>query len=411
VANLGAGATAPFSVTLRNDTGTQQLGSANITVPKAFTVVASPAAAVDHGTVLAPQVTSQGTLLQLRNLMLAPNASATLTLTLQMPCAAGSYGWQVNAKQSNDYKGTGNDLGPLTASLTTTVSGACALRFVAEPAGARTNTTIRADAWQPASSRLVAVEAIDGSANPQRLSWFTGPISLSQGPTTGTSGSGRLAGAGPVPAAAGLAVFPDLQIDAAGTYALQASTTASGFADGHPLSGEFEIVDVVSDCTRRSCSAALGTTTIASTSGDDSGFLVLSGNIAGHNEPMCVGYAPPAASAWYEFQLVPAGTDTTIERDSTITLRYTKAQMKSVPGQLQVCFAAPLRFTAKDPGAQPFDFDGDPANAAEGFVGQLLDCPALRTFPCVAGRAPLGGGAASITFFVPAAWGADPRFH
>jgi hypothetical protein len=39
--------------------------------------------------------------------------------------------------------------------------------------------------------------------------------------------------------------------------------------------------------------------------------------------------------------------------------------------KLQICFAAPIKFPAKDGPAQPFDYDGDPANG--GGAGVLGD--------------------------------------
>jgi hypothetical protein len=49
-----------------------------------------------------------------------------VTVTADVPCAAGDYNWLVVAKQANDFSGPpGNDFGPLTedSSLTTSVTG------------------------------------------------------------------------------------------------------------------------------------------------------------------------------------------------------------------------------------------------------------------------------------------------
>ena len=164
-ASVPAGVTVGgFTVRLTNLTGTQQLGSADVTIPSALTVVGAPA--LDR----AGTATVSGNTLSLRNLALPPNASVTATIGLRMPCVAGGYRWAVQAKQSNDFNGPpGNALGPVLGSLTTTVTGSCALRFAAQPAGAEKNEQIRAEAFQPASPQLVSVEAVDGSANPQRL--------------------------------------------------------------------------------------------------------------------------------------------------------------------------------------------------------------------------------------------------
>jgi hypothetical protein len=395
-ASVPAGVTVgAFTVELTNRTATQQIGSANVTAPAAFTLVGPPALN-RPGT-----VTASGNLLTLRDLALPPGASVTVTVGVRMPCVAAVYSWAVQAKQSNDFNGPpGNTLGPLLGSLTTTVDGACSLRFAAQPAGTEKNEQIRAEAFQPASTQLVSVEAVDGSANPQRLTWFTGPVTMRLGPT---SYLGRLdPAAGSVAAAAGLASFADLRIDASGVYNLRATTTAAGFTAGDSQS--FQVVDIADACNPAKCSAQLAgkqtTSTVTGAPGADSGLLLLSLNLG--PDPSCAGYTPPSPD-WFEFQL-------TATRDKSIVAAYSKAAMRTVagPSSLEICFAAPEPFPAKTGPAQPFDYDGDPGNGSEGFVGLLPDCPAAT--PCVQKRSGTTGGGATVSFFVSAAWG-DPRFH
>jgi hypothetical protein len=395
-AGASAGVTVPaFTVQLTNRTGTQQLGSADVTAPAAFTLVGAP-------TLNGPgTVTASGNVMALRGLALPPDGSVTVTIGVRMPCVAGGYSWGVEAKQSNDFKGPpGNALGPVLGSLTTTVAGSCSLRFAAQPAGTEKNEQIRAEAFQPGSSQLVSVEAVDGSANPQRLTWFTGPVTMRLAPT---SYFGRLdPAAGSVVAVGGLASFQDLRIDASGVYNLRATTTAAGVAGADSRS--FQVVDIADDCNPAKCSAQLAgnqtTSTVTGAPGADSGLLLLSLNLG--PDPTCAGYTPPSAD-WFEFQLTAA-------RDKTIVATYSKAAMRTVagPSSLEICFAAPAPFATNSGAAQPFDYDGDPGNGLEGFVGLLPDCPVAT--PCILKRAGTSGGGATVTFFVPAAWG-DPRFH
>jgi hypothetical protein len=388
-----------FTVTLRNDTGTQMLGSANLILPAGFTLASTPA--LDRGVLLAPL----GDTLRLRELDVPPGGSVTLTVDLRLPCVSAPYAWAVNAKQSNDYNGTGNDLTPPpAAALQNVVTGACALRFVAggEPAGAVKTQQIRADAFQPASPHLVAVEAVDGRAPElaQRLSWFGGPIAIGLGET---GSPGQLVQPGPVAASAGVAAFSTLSITQAGFYTLRASTAAAGFAanDARAQSPEFPIVDIAGECAAV-CSASLGATTVTGAAGAGTGFVLLSQNVG--PDPVCDGYTPPVADTWYEFAV-------TAERSKTISITYTKAQMRAVKkaAALQVCFATPGPdpFPAKT-GPVPFDYDGD--GSAEGWVGLLPDCPAVPSTPCVTARASVKGGGAVIEFFVPGSLG-DPRYH
>ena len=397
-----AGATdSAYTVTLTNKAGTQKLGSANLTVPAEFTIVGKPS--TSRGT-----VSREGNLLKLRNLELPNDGSVTVTLGLQMPCAPGDYAWAVQAKQSNEFRGEGNDMGPVSGTLSTRVEGGgCRLRFVAQPAAAERNTQIRAVEFQPTSQRLVTVEAVDGSGN--RLTSFRGAIEL----RLVQSGPGALS---PNPAAstavAGLATFSNLSINRSGEYNLRATTPVSGFAAA--VSEEFKIIGVVEPCTASSCTATLAgtntTTTVTGTGGSGSGFVLLSLSLG--RKPVCAGYTSPTPD-WYEFE-------TTVPRDKTVTATFSKAAIQAFgkpASKLQICFAAPIKFPAKDGPAMPFDYDGDPANGAEGFVGLLPDCPYKPKTPCILKRQGGddhhrggSGGEAIVKFFVPLVWG-DPRYN
>jgi hypothetical protein len=377
-----------YTVTLTNTTGTQQLGSANITVPSAITIV-------DRN-----GVAGSGQVLELRSLALAPGASATVTLGLRMPCVAGSYAWSVEAKQSNDFSGPpGNSLGPVSGTLSTTVQGSCKLRFVDQPASAERNAQIRADAFQPTSTHFVTVEAIDGSPAPQRLTWFTAPIALNSVPAALPTTSSA--------AVAGLATFTSLSIASAGNYPLHATTTAAGVDAAD--SSSFQIISVVEDCSPSDCTAELGGVSLTGSPSSGSGFVLLSVNLGSDplSAPGCADYVPPSGD-YYEFQLFG------VEGAKTGSIEYSRQAMKMRgPASLEICFAVPgpATFTAKDgEPAEPFDYDGDTANGAEGFAALLPNCPATPVAPCVLGRFGTTGGGAIITFFAPASLG-DPRLH
>lgn len=412
-----------YTVTITNTTGTQQLGSANVTIPTVpaslgaadFFVTSEPSftGAVASGATIRRNPAG-GKVIELRNLALPafPNSASSVTfkLGLRMPCLSGAYLWGVDARQSNDFSGTpGNTLGPATGTLRTTVEGSCRLRFVDEtpttpsgqPASAGVNDEITPDAFDPDSTKLITVEAVDGSpTSPQRLSWFTDAIDLDA-----ANGPGSLSTSSP--ATAGVATFDELSLDKSGNYNLIASTTEPGVADDE--SADFQIIDDVGVCPGPGCTAHVDgsktSSTLTGTDVTDNGFALLSLNLG--TEPICAGYTPPSTD-WYEFQL-------TVEGDKTVEAFYTKAAMKNVagPSALQICFASPQFFVAQG-GAQPFDYDGDEdtgTEGAEGFVGLLpIGCPAVPESPCVQSRNGTTGGGAIVTFFVPKAWG-DPRYR
>jgi hypothetical protein len=118
-ASVPAGS-ATFSVTLTNLTSPQQLGSANITVPSAFTGVS---VADPDGPATA---TTNGSIVQVRDASVGPGGTVVLRMTANVPSACGvTYMWSVVAKQANDFNGEpGNDLtlDPSKSSLTTNVS-------------------------------------------------------------------------------------------------------------------------------------------------------------------------------------------------------------------------------------------------------------------------------------------------
>jgi len=325
-----------------------------------------------------------------------------------MPCAAGGYPWAVVAKQSNDFSGLpGNALGPVSGTLSTTVRGSCKLRFVGQPGGTRTGELIRAADFDQESPLLVSVEAIDGSPLPpidgsplpQRLTWFTGPISISPS-------SGSFSASAPPAVMRGLFSYSGLKLGAPGSYTLRA--TGTGFSAG--TSSGFQVADVAEKCNATKCDAHLdGSLTSSTLNGvlgaGAEGHVLLSLNAG--PQPECSGYVSPMGD-WYEFMV-------TTERDKTIAVTYSKEAMRKVKGasSLEICFASPEPFTAKTGPATPFDYDGQlstGANGLEGYVGLLPDCPDTPDSPCILSRGSGGGGTALVEFFVPGRLG-DPRYH
>jgi hypothetical protein len=386
-----------FSIKLVNRTGTQQLGSADITVPAEMTIVDRDG------------IGGSGNKLELRNLGLEPNETLPITIGLRMPCVAETYTWEVEAKQSNDFSGPpGNTLGPVSGTLDTKVEGTCSLRFVHQPAGALKTARITADPFQPDSINNVAVEALDGSPAPQRLDWFTDPIALASGPTAPPLTSS--------PAVDGLATFENLRIVTVGTYTLHATTTAAGVDPDD--SSPFPVVDVAKDCDTAGCEAKLDAAkssdaTLVGTPTTGAGFALLSLNSGPDplTAPACKNhYTPPAPEEYYEFQLSGVAAPT------MFTVEYTPEAMKKFKGghtALDACLAVPGpdNFIAKDElPAASFDYDGDPTNGVAGFAGLLPDCPDTPVKPCEFDTDSIPGGGASITIFVPADLG-DPRMH
>ena len=96
-----AGASTSFAFKITNEATTQQLGSVQISAPAGFVITSAPGAA---------SVTLSSALFL--NLSLAPSKMTTLTVNATVSCnrSTSTYLWGIEAKQSNDFNGTGNDV-------------------------------------------------------------------------------------------------------------------------------------------------------------------------------------------------------------------------------------------------------------------------------------------------------------
>jgi hypothetical protein len=405
VSSAFAGDTVDYTLTITNRAGTQQLGSANLTIPGAIGLGADGAVSASvspRGT--ATSSATDPRVIELRSLALLDGESATVTLAgLEMPCV-GNPVWPVPpAKQSNDFSGLpGNTMSFDSAGsdLTTDLLGQCTLVFAAQPQGAQKTESIRSAEFEPVNGPPVQVGAIDAKGG-DPVPALDPPITIGLGGT----GSGRLSqsASDPVDVGARLSFF-GLSVDAPGTYQLTAAK--AGYISG--TSRPFVIFDEEQPCNNARCDATL-TGNRASTKvqgalvAGDAGHVLLSRSVG--SRPECPGYVSPLGNGeWYEFAL-------TVARSKTVTVTYTKAAMQSVPGGhsgLEICLSSPESFVAKG-GTRLFNYDDLDGDPLDGVVGLLLDCAdAPLGEPCILDRSPAGGGRAVVTFFVPGRLG-DPR--
>src|SRR5215470_2785294 len=219
--NLAAGTNTSFMFMITNEASTQQLGSAQISAPAGFVITGASRTA---------SFTSSSALFL--NLSLAPSASTTVTLTASTSCSGGGYQWGIEAKQSNDFNGSGNDfqLDPnSTGNLSGTLTKSCSLAFTSD--GQPTNTAAGAVITSQGGGP-VKVEVLDGSG--QLATASSAVISIGLNP-----GSATLSGTVMVPASGGIASFSDLKINQPGfPYTLTATSpgiapvTSNAFAVG-----------------------------------------------------------------------------------------------------------------------------------------------------------------------------------
>ena len=109
--NPVAGVSTSFMFTITNEASTQQLGSVQISAPAGSTI------------------TGAWRCFTRVRLSLAPGGSTTLTVSATMSsCSPGStYQWGIEAKQSNNFNGTGNDF-QLDPGSAKNLQGSCSLQ-------------------------------------------------------------------------------------------------------------------------------------------------------------------------------------------------------------------------------------------------------------------------------------------
>jgi hypothetical protein len=373
-------ADATIGVVLTNTGPSQSLGSVNLTVPEPFTLVSSADDAVPGGPVV-----------ELRNLALAPGASVTVSITVDVRrCTAASGApFAITAKQSNDYNGTGNDFFlDAGADLAVAVTGACQLAFLAPPADAETGKVVTSVDWSPAGAPMSAEVRDAGSSG--RIGGSTplgAPVVIAFGANPGAATLGGTTSASPV---AGVASFAPTVDVSSFDYTLVATSTGLGAA---PASPTFDIVDDQASCPAGgACGPATAskngqTVTANFGTGTTPTNLLVSLDAADAPDFECSDYprTPGTLVSQYLF------TSDADERVGTFTGTIPNATKPL--HEYEVCWAAPYDFTVEGgllASAHVDEGDGDPKPGTPDtlHVGILPDCPkrGAVTTPCVLSR-------------------------
>jgi hypothetical protein len=366
---VSAGSTVELTVTLRNETSTQQLGSADLTPPNGFTLVGA-----------APPASVSGNVLHLRGLSLPPGGSTTATFQVTTPTTTGAYGWNdpavgssIVAKQSNDFNGPpGNNLTFTAArSHATTFVGTCELEYLTQPQDAEVSSTITSVRVTPTGTPVqVVVE--DGLGN--RVTTFQGDVSLSIVPGTGAVGSSLSPAVPSVSAVDGVASFDAAQGDgfSIDTVALDYRIRASagpGIAPADsllsPTDPGFDVVNDGVVCSGPGCNGNATrsgvSVTVAAPNAQPGDVVVIALDVEALT---CEGYVPLAG--------VPVATfSVSGNSHRVVTFRVPAALAVRPAPQDRVCYSSALPFT-------------DRAGNANVTTGLLADCKPRTplTAPC-----------------------------
>ena len=394
-----AGGTVAFTFTVTNEASTQQIGSFKITAPASFVITG---ASVPPG--LGTASFTPGSALFV-NLSVPPSASIAVTVTAALPCSSGSYQWQMEVKQSNDFSGLpGNDfqLDPASAgNLSGAPSGSCSLAFTSDgqPTGTVVSPAVITSGFGSSGGPLkVAVQ--DASGQPITNPAAIGPVAVTVAISADSNpGGGNLLGTTTEQANGGVASFSDLSIDHSGDgYRLTATATATA---GQVISASdpsdfFTIFGSLKQCqaSGATCSASLSsatTTGTVTTSSVTSPGSLLGAGIGGASYS-CATYT--SVSDPFSFDLFSAGSaqsDAQFSASLDIGKSSVKSSGRNQLAQWQLCYASTEDFMANAV-LGTYTPKGAVIGGVTFNTGLLLDCSATQGVPpCVQSRAKVAG--------------------
>ena len=376
------------------------VASAKLTAPPAFKLLAASLPAGAQGS-----ATVAGDVVELRNLALAPNATLHVRVAATVPasCKTSSYTWGSSAWMGAYFDGKLLTRDPFRSSTTTTVSTACALRFVTEPAVAVVGKHITgAGAQTP-----VRVAVVDGQGRVVTSSIAPITVGIRDNP-----GRARLRGTTTVHAVHGVASFTDLTLDALGNgYTLTASSPKLPATTSSPFDEASTSVVCAQDQT---CETKLSRTASdfevtanADPSKPNAGTLSESVDVG--TPLQCHGYTQLDPN-WWEFSMSSANRSKTIVSTLKVPLLPLSGTLDAILGATQACLGALSEFTTSSGKPAP---TGTLPDGTRGFIGLLPNCTGAHG-PCVVSRTSgldLSNGIGFdivLTIYVPEGFVGDP---
>jgi hypothetical protein len=397
------GTTVPFDFTFANQAATQQLGSANVSIPAAWGGTITSVAPLPAGS------SFNATTAFLRNMGVAAGTSKTFRITVDVPCLSVTGIWAVTAKQSNNFNGPPGNAFNLVApsNLTTEVQCAVDLVFADQPSDVGLADSTHSEAVGDATVRAIArgcspvatcptvdIDADDavtigviagttspvgtGSATSAVYDLVDGVATISPGPVIGvTSGT-------PV-----------------GSYKLTASSALDPDPDPDATSDEFLVANEV--CETDPCDYSTGLP--SNVPNKDLGLGVVAEGLAGSTSLLvtsigefageCAGIDPVGPGV--EVNVMPLATRTVVTY--FVPKQVRQFSQNNGLALMNICLGSNLQFTTKS---------GDPVTLVDDrYWGILPDYPAFTTFgasivpsPSILERRSVNGGA-EIVFEIP----------
>jgi hypothetical protein len=418
---VASGETVPITAMIKNETTTQQLGSANLFAPAEFSLLNPPAPpSTSAGTATVSSSCTyngapKGACIELRNLSLPPGGTVTVTVWVHTPaCQQGSnFAWYAEVKQANNYSGLpGNDFSYDATSDSqpdTTLDGACYLQFIPtqEPAAAQIGATISSAPYMPGGLPL-AVQVLGETMQPLTTSTVPVTMSTGTGPLNATLSGDKTQQAAP---GTGIATFADLSLSLpslgcdpgvapASCYTLVATSgQLLGTPSSPATSTPFDIEDQAAPCPQNaSCTttdppSGVTSATLVANASSGAGELVesLSGASYGQTLGLCGSYKSMDPNVYESaYTRMPGTTDRSEVDTITFVAPATSGNPQQVLKAQQICFGEPCPYTSVALCA-PWQFttaSGSPAgwttlpNGQILYVGLLPTCTGSTAGPC-----------------------------
>jgi hypothetical protein len=394
------GGTTTATLRITNDSASNTLGSASITLPSDYEL---------------SDTQTLGDTFIVPNLGLDPGTSADVNIALRTPCLPNvtAEPWTTAAKGSSDFSGDDDFTrnAETNEPATTRDNTSCQLRFANQPNTTKTLNVIK-DGYNSTGDPL-SVQIFDPETD--AVVDTDADVTI----TIGTNKAGTVALAGDVVAAVnGTATFSALTIDKAGTpYTLKADSDVATNTDE---TGNFTVADTVAKCNGAGCKfnqAGGGVSyTTTPTTGKNGATFVASLNVP--NLRIDCEFAPynyPASrqpnSVWF---LYDDGATGQSAKTNVIVIpgNIVKITPENGTSKYRVCYSSPVRFRDRNGNLAPLDNTrtGNPTTyfGVNWYTGLLPDCAKKNPVaPCVVKW--VGSGPDRVgTFLTPPG---DPGFR
>jgi hypothetical protein len=374
----GSGQAVTITAIIGNDSGTQQLGSANLGVPTGLVATAASVTPLGSAAIGTCTGAVTGPCVKLRNLALAPGRTAVVTIGVDtQACAEGlTPVWPAEVKQANNFSGSpGNNLQPDSPPQYTDLDGACVLAFQTQPHDAAINQPLTSLDWDTGGAP-VTVQVLDGTGAVLSDSTAAVTVTLARNPGAAALSGGS---ARPADGTDGTATFAGLTLDRpANGYELAAG---SGTLTG-ATSNSFDVAGTSTSCSAgNSCKTntgnAAGSGQVVANLLSGTGTLLESANANSAAQLACSGYKSTDQNTYSYLTTAPATEVLTI----MITSVHVSGSVNKFLNGQQICFGSTLQFTTSD-GASAAGPQLLPDGLTSGYIGLLPNCTGSTTGPC-----------------------------